>query len=46
MDEGKSLLTTYEPIDFQAIKPSKISSERELDNEVSTICETLKDISK
>ena len=45
MEEQKSLLTNYEPLDFNTIKPSKIHTERELDNESSHLSETLKDIS-
>lgn len=45
MEEVKSLLSEYEPIDIPSIKPSKISSERELENEANNICEILKDIS-
>ena len=45
MEEPKSLLTNYEPIDYSTIKPTKIYQERELENEAAVICETLKDIS-
>ena len=45
MEEGRQLLTNYEPIDISTIKPSKISSEKELESESASICETLKDIS-
>ena len=45
MEESKSLLTEYEPIDISSIKPSKISSEKELEAESVNICELLKDIS-
>lgn len=45
-DYGKSLLTQYEPLDLDSIKLAKITSERELENEASNICEILKDTSK
>lgn len=45
MEEPKSLLTEYEPIDTSTIKPINIYSERELENEAANICELLKDIS-
>lgn len=35
MEEQKSLLTNYEPLDFNTIKPAKIHSERDLDTESS-----------
>jgi len=31
--EESNLLTEYEPIDFSSIKPSKISTEKELEAE-------------
>lgn len=47
MEEQKSsILTEYEPIDIATIKPCKISTEKELEQEAVTICEILKDISK
>ena len=37
----------YEPVDISAIKPAtKIHSERDLESEISKICETLKDTCK
>ena len=45
MEEAKSLITEYEPIDYSTIKPIRISSEKELEQESNNICELLKDIS-
>lgn len=46
MEEAKlSLLTDYQPNDLSSIKPSRISSEKELENEANSITELLKDIS-
>ncbi len=45
MEEYKSLITEYEPIDYSSIKAIRISSERELEQESVNICELLKDIS-
>jgi hypothetical protein len=43
--EESTLLTEYEPIDLSSIKPSKITTEKELETEAAQICEILKDIS-
>jgi hypothetical protein len=43
--EESTLLTEYEPIDLSSIKPSKITTEKELESEAAQICEILKDIS-
>ncbi|CDW80330.1 clip-associated protein [Stylonychia lemnae] len=42
--EESQLLTEYEPIDLGQIKPSKITTEKELEAEAAQICEILKDI--
>ena len=45
MEETKSLLTEYDPIDTASIKTIRIYSEKELEAESVNICELLKDIS-
>lgn len=46
MEEGKSILTEYEPFDTSNIKAVYVRSEKELEAEAASICELLKDISK
>lgn len=38
--------SNYTPFDLSAIKRAKINSERELENEITSICATLKDTCK
>lgn len=46
MDDANQLLTKYEPIDISKIKPSQIKTEKELEAEATSICETLRDTSR
>ena len=46
MEDGRSFLTEYEPIDISTVKPAKIHSEKELESEAASMCEFLKDTSK
>ena len=45
-DAYRQLLTEYEPIDISTIKTSRVSSEKEFEQEANSICELLKDISR
>jgi hypothetical protein len=45
MEEGKTVLTDYEPFDISNIKQIRIFNEKELETEAISICESLKDIS-
>ena len=44
-EANRQLLTEYEPIDISSIKLSGVRSEKELEQEATQICDTLRDIS-